>query len=92
MPFGYAPTFIIIVGFTLVGFALEIATNGNGFPKPIAPVNIFLILMYLVFLTIVYFIKPLRKLINWFSSITLAVTQFMAIHHLRCTVSKRSAV
>lgn len=74
MPFGYAPTFIIIVGFVLVGFALEIATNGTGFPKPIAPINIFLIGIYLTFLTIVYFIKPLKKLVNWFSSITMAVS------------------
>jgi len=73
MPFGYAPTFIIIIGFVLVGFALEIATVGSGFPKPIAPINIFLAGFYLILLTILYFIKPVKKYVNWLSSITLAV-------------------
>ncbi|RLE25803.1 MAG: hypothetical protein DRJ61_18890, partial [Acidobacteria bacterium] len=77
MPFGYAPTFIIILGFVLVGFALEIATNGAGFPKPIAPINIFLIGIYLTLLTIVYFIKPFKKLVNWFASITMAVSSVL---------------
>ena len=74
MPFGYAPTFIIIIGFVLVGFALEIATGGNGFPKPITPINLFLIGLYFVVLIAVFLIKSLSKIINWFSSITLAIT------------------
>jgi len=73
IPFGYAPTLIIIIGFVIVGFALEIATGGNGFPKPIAPINIFLIGIYFILLIVAYYIKPLKKLINWFSSITMAV-------------------
>ncbi len=77
MPFGYAPTFIIIVGFVLVGFALEIATGGTGFPKPIAPINIFLIVAYLALLTAAYFIKPFKILVTWFSSITMAVTSVL---------------
>jgi len=74
IPFGYAPTFIIISGFVIVGFALEIATGGNGFPKPIAPINFFLIGIYLILLITANFIKPFKKLRNWFSGITMAVT------------------
>jgi len=74
MPFGYAPTFLIIIGFVLVGFALEIVTGSKGFPKPIAPINIFIIGFYLIFLTVLNFVKSLKKYINWFSSITMAVT------------------
>jgi len=73
MPFGYAPTFIIILGFVLVGFALEVVSSGNGFPKPIAPINFFLIGFYLGLLIILFFIKKLRQYINWLSSIKVAI-------------------
>ena len=78
MPFGYAPTFIIIAGFILVGFALEFAVGGTGFPKPIAPINFFLIGFYLTILTALYFVKPLKDLFRWFSSITMAVSSVIA--------------
>ncbi|RLC53172.1 MAG: hypothetical protein DRH89_03270 [Candidatus Cloacimonadota bacterium] len=74
MPFGYAPTFILIIGFVLVGFALEIATGSNGFPKPIAPLNLSLIVIYFLILISLNFVKSFRKYINWLSSITMAVS------------------
>ncbi len=72
--FRYTPSFLIIIGFIIVGFALEIANSGAGFPTPLSPFNIYFIIFYILTLTILYFIKPLKHLINWFSSMTMAVS------------------
>ncbi len=72
-PWKYNESFIISIGLLIIGFLLELFSNGKGFNSPIWPANIIILLsliIYIVFTNI--FIK--HPLIKWMGSVPAAIS------------------
>jgi cytochrome c biogenesis factor len=72
-PWSYRESFIISITFALIGFIIEYFTNHTGVITPPFPINLIIILAFLVYIFLVQvFIKS--PLVRWMSSVPAAIS------------------
>ncbi|MBT3303207.1 MAG: hypothetical protein HOD63_08750 [Bacteroidetes bacterium] len=72
-PWGYKESFIISIGFLIIGFVLEVISGSKGVSAPSWPVNIVIILIFMVYIVLCsLYIK--HPIIKWLSSIQATVS------------------
>ena len=73
-PWSYKESLIIGLGFIIIGFALEIFTNGKGVQPPVFPYNLILLLQLIIFIPTVYLFIKKHFFIQWITSVPAAIS------------------
>jgi len=71
-PWGYRESFLIAIALMLVGFMLEFAAGGSIVKLPSYPINLFVLLVFVLYLVATHFFVK-NPVMTWFSSVPAAM-------------------
>ncbi|OFY36285.1 MAG: hypothetical protein A2275_11490 [Bacteroidetes bacterium RIFOXYA12_FULL_35_11] len=76
-PWTYKESVVIGLGFILIGFALEIFSDGKGVHPPVFPYNIILLLQLIIFIPAISFFMKKHPFIQWMTSVPAAISAIL---------------
>lgn len=75
--YSYPKAFIFATLFPIFGFVVEVLTPSQGIEMPASPINIYTLLIYILFIVALHIFFSKKMIINWLSSIQIAISSIV---------------